>query len=200
MVLVPKTNGEGKRPLPSPWFWCQKHTPSVALTIVFVPKTHGQGKRPLPSPWFWCQEHTVKASASWKIYIFLMWHHILIQEGSQNGTTMEGYELGARAPCHPKRENEIQDLRALWGSTALAAAIKSGNALGLLPQAMALPLAMGRKPIMPPTRPGVSIKHIFILSIIEQLINCFRLLLVGSMGLWIQNAIPIQCDKGIYLH
>ena len=44
----------------------------------------------------------------------------------------------------------------LSGSAALAAARKSGNALGLLPQAMALALAMGRKP-MPPTRPGVSI-------------------------------------------
>ena len=33
---------------------------------------------------------------------------------------------------------------------------KPGNALGLLPQAMALALGMGRKP-MPPTRPGVSI-------------------------------------------
>ena len=42
------------------------------------------------------------------------------------------------------------------GSAALAAARKSGNALGLLPQAMALAFAMGRKP-MPPTRPGVSI-------------------------------------------
>ena len=44
----------------------------------------------------------------------------------------------------------------LSGSAALAAARKSGNAPGLLPQAMALALAMGRKP-MPPTRPGVSI-------------------------------------------
>ena len=49
MVLVPKTNGEGKRPLPSPWFWCQKHTPSVALTIVFVPKTQNV-RRVTPYP------------------------------------------------------------------------------------------------------------------------------------------------------
>ena len=38
----------------------------------------------------------------------------------------------------------------------LAAADKSRNALGLPPQAMALALAMGRKP-MPPTRPHKSI-------------------------------------------
>ena len=83
MVLVPKTHGEGKRPLPSPWFWCQKHTvkasgrcrhhgfgakntrrkqAAVACTIVLVPKTQREGKRPLPSPWFWCQKHTAKAS------------------------------------------------------------------------------------------------------------------------------------------
>ena len=52
------------------------------------------------------------------------------------------------------RNNQLA--RRAAGSAALAAALKSGNALGLLPQAMALALAMGRKP-MPPTRPGVSI-------------------------------------------
>ena len=82
MVLVPKTHGEGKEPLPSPWFWCQKHTVKargrclhhglgakntrrrqgvVAFTMALVPKTHGEGKGSLPSPWFWCQKHTVKA-------------------------------------------------------------------------------------------------------------------------------------------
>ena len=91
MVWLPKTHGEGKRPLPSPWFgcqiWCQKHTvrasgrclhhglgakfgakntrsrqAAVAFTMVLLPKTHGEGKRPLPSPWFGCRKHTVKAS------------------------------------------------------------------------------------------------------------------------------------------
>ena len=88
MVLLPKTHGEGKRPLPSPCFgcqiWCQKHTvrasgrclhhgldakfgakntrsrqAAVAFTMVLLPK-------PLPSPCFgcqiWCQKHTVRAS------------------------------------------------------------------------------------------------------------------------------------------
>ena len=62
MVLVPKTHGEGKRPLPSPrfkcpkqgplpspWLWWQKHTLKARGRCL-----HGEGKGLLPSPWLWC--------------------------------------------------------------------------------------------------------------------------------------------------
>ena len=61
-MVLPKTRGEGKRPLPSPWFWCEKHTvracgrclhPAVkasgrCLHHGFGAKTQGEGKRGVP--------------------------------------------------------------------------------------------------------------------------------------------------------
>ena len=69
MVLLPKTHGKGKQPLPSQWYWCQKHSVKArghCLQHVLVPKTHGEGKRPLPSP-CWCQQYTVKPLPSPKL-------------------------------------------------------------------------------------------------------------------------------------
>ena len=66
MVFVPKTHGEGKRPLPSSWFWCQKHTVKATgrcLHHGFGAKTHTvKASGRCLHHGFWCQKHTVTAS------------------------------------------------------------------------------------------------------------------------------------------